>query len=323
MERMDPKQGRGIKGFFLGMLGLVILVLSIDRKNFSQGDGPASVVRPVQWTLEKSIPQVQMLLPGFQVRELLIELTNLNNITYAPDGRLFAAGYDGRLHLLLDSNGDGLEDSVKTFHDRISDDYPLGIAFHDGALYVCRRYHIARHADTNADGVPDTAEVAATGWRSEVIDKDPLYVHRRVDDALGLAISPNGTFYISLGAANFGNGYLVDGAGKSQYQLNNSRGSILKISADGKNRSLFATGLRFVVSMGINRQGDLFATDQEGATWLPNGNPFDELLQIQQGKHYGFPPRHPKYLPNVIDEPSVHDYGPQRHHQSRLSRLSG
>ena len=58
----------------------------------------------------------------------------------------------------------------------------------------------------------------------------------------------------------------------------------------------------------------MFATDQEGATWLPNGNPFDELLHIQSGRHYGFPPRHPQHLPNVIDEPSTFDYGPQ--HQS-------
>src|SRR5439155_23442236 len=48
--------------------------------------------------------------------------------------------------------------------------------------------------------------------------------------------------------------------------------------------------------------------------WLPNGNPFDELLHIEAGRHYGFPPRHPKHLPNVINEPSVFDYAPQ--HQS-------
>ncbi len=49
-------------------------------------------------------------------------------------------------------------------------------------------------------------------------------------------------------------------------------------------------------------------------TWVPNGNPFDELLHIQTGRHYGFPPRHPKWLPHVIAEPSVWDYAPQ--HQS-------
>jgi putative heme-binding domain-containing protein len=38
------------------------------------------------------------------------------------------------------------------------------------------------------------------------------------------------------------------------------------------------------------------------------------LLHIQKGRHYGFPPRHPQHLPDVIDEPSTFDYGPQ--HQS-------
>ena len=66
--------------------------------------------------------------------------------------------------------------------------------------------------------------------------------------------------------------------------------------------------------MDFNAEGDLFATDQEGATWLANGNPFDELLQIQPDRYYGFPPRHPKHLPNVFDQPSLFDYRPQ--HQS-------
>src|SRR5690606_34520929 len=45
--------------------------------------------------------------------------------------------------------------------------------------------------------------------------------------------------------------------------------------------------------------------------WLPNGNAFDELLHINRGRHYGFPPRHQRHLPNVIDEPSIFDYRPQ------------
>ena len=35
----------------------------------------------------------QMLVPGFTVRELPVKLTSLNNIEYAPDGRLFAGGF--------------------------------------------------------------------------------------------------------------------------------------------------------------------------------------------------------------------------------------
>jgi hypothetical protein len=52
---------------------------------------------------------------------------------------------------------------------------------------------------------------------------------------------------------------------------------------------------------------------------MPNGNPLDELLHIQPGKHYGFPPRHPKHLPNVIDEPPTAEYGPQ--HQSAVGMV--
>jgi glucose/arabinose dehydrogenase len=72
------------------------------------------------------------------------------------------------------------------------------------------------------------------------------------------------------------------------------------------------TGVRYLMSLQFNRYGDLFASEQEGSTWLPNGNPFDELLHIEAGRHYGFPPRHPKYLPDVIDEPSVVDFSPQK-----------
>src|SRR5205823_2496003 len=89
------------------------------------------------------------------------------------------------------------------------------------------------------------------------------------------------------------------------------RGTILRVAPDFKSREVVCTGIRFPVGLTFNRDGDLFCTDQEGATWLPNGNPLDELLHIQKGRHYGFPPRHPKHLPNVIDEPSVFDYGPQ------------
>jgi len=57
--------------------------------------------------------------------------------------------------------------------------------------------------------------------------------------------------------------------------------------------------------LAFNAAGDLFCTDQEGATWLPNGNPFDELLHIQPVRPLRISPRHPKYLPDVIDEAKV------------------
>jgi putative heme-binding domain-containing protein len=270
--------------------------------------------RPKPLVTDTGAPVVKLFLPGFEVRELPVSLTNITNIEYADDGRLFAAGYDGRLHVLRDTDGDGLEDQVTTFQEKTSDDYALGIQFWKGALYVMRRHAVLRYEDTKGDGIPDRETVAATGWRDPEVDQDALLTHRRVDDALGLAIAPDGSTYISIGTANYSNGYLVGKDGQGHVDLRRRRGCVLKLGPDGKNPEIFATGVRFIVSMQINRAGDLFGTDQEGATWLPNGNPFDELLHLEKGRHYGFPPRHPKYLPDVIDEPSVFDYGPQ--HQS-------
>lgn len=271
---------------------------------------------PIEKPLEtaKDAPVIVPFAPGIDVRELPVDLTNLNNIEYAPDGRLFAAGYDGRLHLLRDTDGDGLEDQVTTFYGTKSDDYPLGMLVRDGDLIVLRRHAAVRHRDTNGDGVPDTEEVVATGWRDPEVDQTSYVTHRRVDDALGLAIGADGTFYVTMGAANYSNGYLLTKEGESRVDLRKRRGCLLAIPPDGSGPKILATGLRFVVSMQINKAGDLFGTDQEGATWLPNGNPFDELLHLEPGRHYGFPPRHPKYLPGVIDEPSVVDFAPQ--HQS-------
>src|SRR5262249_21697317 len=115
--------------------------------------------------------------------------------------------------------------------------------------------------------------------------------------------------------AGYDNAYWHDKQGVAHYSTERRRGCLLRISPDGKVTQLHS-GLRYIMSLQFNKLGDLFATDQEGATWVPNGNPFDELLQIpldpqDAARHFGFPPRHPRWLPGVVDEPSVFDYMPQ------------
>lgn len=113
---------------------------------------------------------------------------------------------------------------------------------------------------------------------------------------------------------DYSNAYLIDDEGKARYDLGSERGTVQRIAPDLQSRQTICTGVRFTTALAFNANGDLFGTDQEGATWLPNGNPLDELLHIIPHRHYGFPPRHPRHNPQVIDEPSVFDYGPQ--HQS-------
>jgi putative heme-binding domain-containing protein len=254
-------------------------------------------------------PPVRMLVPGFTVRELPLELNNVNNLVFAPDGRLFALGYDGNVRQLKDTDGDGLEDTTSYFFRNDRNEIPpsIGACWGPGGIYIASQRRVIRLRD-RGDGTGEI-ETVTQGW------PPPASAAGANLDAVGIAVDQAGHVFFGLGCDAWNQAYRVNPqTGKSEYNRHSERGTILKVSRDWKERSVVCTGMRWPVSLAFNAAGDLFGTDQEGATWLPNGNPFDELLHLQPGRHYGFPPRHPRHLPDVIDEPSAFDYGPQ--HQS-------
>jgi putative heme-binding domain-containing protein len=279
--------------------------------------GKDPIVRPARPGSGKALisvrnpPPVQMLVEGFSTRELPVDLTNVNNVRYRPDRKLVALAYDGNIHLLSDADGDGLEEKDALFwENKGSLVAPIGMAltppgYHLGdGVFIASKGKVSLILDADHDGKAEKEIVVASGWKEL-----PHGV-----DALGVALDAAGDVYFGLGTKDFTNAYVLDASGRANYNLKDDHGTIQKVSPDFTKREIIATGIRFPVGMAFNRTGDLFATDQEGATWLANGNPFDELLHIQAGRHYGFPPRHPDHLASVIDEPSVFDYIPQ--HQS-------
>lgn len=292
----------------------------LDAKHKGLREALSAITLAAEGKPLKSIadpPPVQMFVPGFAARELPVKLPNINNVKYRPDGKLVALAYDGDVYLLSDTNGDGVEDKAELFWDNTGRvRAPIGMALTppgyklpDGTpaqgLFFPTKSECLLIADTNGDDKADKEVVVATGWQESFHGVD----------GLGVAVDPkDGSIYFGLGAGNFADPYMKDKEGKPTYRLDGERDTILKVAPDFSKREVYSTGIRFPVALAFNHLGDLFATDQEGATWVPNGNPLDELLHIQKGRHYGFPPRHPKLLPDVTDEPSTYDYTPQ--HQS-------
>ena len=282
-----------------------------------------------------SLSVVQMLVPGFKVEELPLKLSNQNNLRFAPDGTLTSLGYDGKVWRLRDTDGDGLEDKAEPLWTQPTLSVPLGMAWSTHGLFVSSKGKVSRLTDTNGDGVADVEETIASGWPRTDVGSGGV-------DATAVTLDAEGNVYFGLLVADYSNAYRLrkrkdlkpeeiswlktQGRWRdpfsadseedqfSLYDLNSPRGTIQKWDSRTKKLSTVATGIRVPVALAFNRQGELFNTDQEGETWMPNGNPFDELNQIVAGRNYGFPPPHEKWLSDLRPERPVISFGPQ--HQS-------
>lgn len=278
---------------------------------------------------------VDMLVPGFKVEELPVRLSNQNNLRFAPDGSLTSLGYDGRIWRLRDTNGDGVEDTAELIWAKPGLSVPLGMAWSTDGLLVSSKGKVSMLRDTDQDGLLDAEEVIASGWPATDVGSGGV-------DATAVTLDGQGNIYFGLLVADYSNAYRLrkraelspsevewlkaegrwresrtPGSAEDRFSLytpDSPRGTIQKWSPVTRSLSTVATGMRVPVALAFNTAGDLFNTDQEGETWMPNGNPLDELNHILPGRNYGFPPAHPEWLPDLVSEPPVVAFGPQ--HQS-------
>ncbi|MEM9017446.1 MAG: hypothetical protein AAGC68_10560, partial [Verrucomicrobiota bacterium] len=160
---------------------------------------------------------------------------------------------------------------------------PLGLAWHDGWLYVVQRPEVTRLKDEDGDGRADLFETVSDEW----------------------GISGNYHEY------NFGTRFDKEGYLWAPLCLTGSftsmekyRGWVLRIGAEGKTIPT-ASGVRSPGGIGFNASGDVFYTDNQGAwngssslKWIkpggflgnPNGNIWYEYASKEMGKRPLDPP---------------------------------
>ncbi|MEO6244632.1 MAG: heme-binding protein, partial [Opitutaceae bacterium] len=202
-------------------LSLCVTLLTV----VSSAAGPLPAAREV---VPNPSP-VQMLVPGFTVRELPVQLRNLNNLVYAPDGRLFALGYDGNVYQLADTDGDGLEDRATLFYDNTGGAIPpsIGMAWGPGGLYLASRGRVL-HLKDRGDGTAELLTITG-GWLP------PTAAAGSNLDAIGLAVDPAGNIYFGLGVDAWNGAYRVNKqTGVSDYNPFSERGTIIRLSPDWK-----------------------------------------------------------------------------------------
>ena len=184
-----------------------------------------------------------------------------------PGRRIFVANMTGEIYSLLDTDGDGIEDSAKEFCDIKKDGFrtPTGMVFKGWDLYVGLPQQVRVYRDLDRDFVADTSFVH--------FDQIPFSDHP-YEYTSGLRFDAQGWLYISLTTDSWNAGASPD--------PNKYRGAILKISPDGKKVSTVGTGIRSVHGMAFNSDGQLFFADNQGGQ-----NSVEELHLLREGHFYG------------------------------------
>src|SRR5437899_3746040 len=125
---------------------------------------------------------------GFHAAEMPVILSKGQHARFDPDGRLTALGYDGRVHILRDTDGDGLEDEDQLFWDKTTLSVPVGMAWSKQGLYVSSHGKVSLLRDTDGDGKADVEQIVASGW-------PPTDVGSGGVDATAVTLDAQGNIY--------------------------------------------------------------------------------------------------------------------------------
>lgn len=140
---------------------------------------------------------------------------------------------------------------------------PLGIAYRNGAYYIAQRGELTKLEDTNNDG---RADVYRTIYRWPITGNYHEYSY-------GPVFLPDGDMLVNLNLS-----WIGYGASLAEW-----RGWMLRITEAGEMTPV-ATGLRSPLGFGLNSEGDIFYTENQG-DWVGSG----WMTHLESGDFAGNP----------------------------------
>lgn len=252
---------------------------------------------------------------GFKVEQFATDLREPRVIVTAPNGDIFVMeSRANRVRVLRDADGDGKPEVSEIFATGL--DEPFGIAFYPVGpnpeyIYLANTGSVIRYhyhvGDLKATGQPETivANLSAGGhltggghWTRDVV------------------FSQDGkSLFVSIGSrSNVDDGPAED-----------VRARIFRVDPDGKNQSVYATGIRNPVGLAIDPQTGALWTSVNERDGLGDDLPPEYVTRVQEGGFYGWPwyyignhqdPRHKGKHPELAAKVIVPDVLIQAHSAS-------
>jgi putative heme-binding domain-containing protein len=178
---------------------------------------------------------------------------------YADGKRAAVCSWDGDVWLV-----GGLDDPAKGLTwQRIASGLfqPLGLKIVKDKVHVCCRDQIVILHDLNGDGETDFYEC---------FNNDHQVTEHFHEFAMGLQTDAYGNFYYAKAARH------------ALKAVVPQHGTLLKVSKDGSQTEIVATGFRAPNGVCVNPDGTFFLTDQEGF-WVPK----NRIDLVERGGYYG------------------------------------
>ncbi|WP_424626865.1 PQQ-dependent sugar dehydrogenase [Bradyrhizobium sp. SYSU BS000235] len=221
--------------------------------------------------------------PGFKI-SLYALVPDARHIAVGPQGVVtFVGTRKNKVYAVTDRGKAGFAEEVKEFAPSVKFTIPNGVCFSkDGVLYIAEQNRVLSFPAAEFFYESPDIAVGQVVPQGELIPKeDESFNHT----ARVCRIGPDNKLYITLGQP-----FNVPAKDKLEGFAKAGIGGIIRMDQDGKNREVFAGGIRNSVGMDFNpKNGQLWFTDNQ-VDGMGDGIPPGELNRITQaGQNFGFP----------------------------------
>lgn len=214
---------------------------------------------------------------GFRVSVFAEPKGNARMMWTHTDGTVYLTRQEqGDVMMLRDADGDGRAEMMRTVASGLE-------LVHGMTIFENKMYLVAPTKVWSADVRPDGTLAAPVEIISDLPDGGQ---HR----ARQLRVGPDRMLYIAVGSTC-----------NTCDETNKENATLLRASLDGKQRTIFAKGLRHTIGFDFHPETkEMWGMDM-GSDWHGDDLPHEELNRITEGADYGWPYCYDAQVPDQFD----------------------